>query len=65
MAKKITWDDIYKDFRSRHPNLRKMVTYWHPCDYATIMLYFEDGRKGTYNFIEQKARFIAERWKAE
>lgn len=61
MGKKVTWDDIYKDFRSRHPNLKKTIMYWHPYDYAMIMLYFKDGRKGVYDFLEQRVQFVSER----
>ena len=62
MSKKITWDVVYKDFRLRHPNLSKAVTYWCPHDYVTIKLYFEDGRIGTYNYISRKFNFMSERW---
>lgn len=62
MSKKITWKEVYKDFRSRHPQARKDVVYWHPHDYATIMLYFADGTKGTYNYIDRKVKRLDEKW---
>lgn len=60
MAKKLLWDDVYKDFRSRYPNLRKSVIHWHPCDYATIELYFEDGTKGRYDYLSRSMRLLRE-----
>ena len=62
MSKKITWDEVYKDFKSRHPNMRKEVVHWQPYDYATIVLYFADGSKGTYNFIERRVKLLKETW---
>lgn len=58
MSKRIAWDIVYKDFKSIYPNLRKRVTYWCPHDYLTITLYFDDGRKGLYNFLEHRLKFV-------
>jgi hypothetical protein len=58
--KKITWEIIYKDFRRRHPTLKKEVTYWRPHDYATIMLYLKDGTKMLYNYDYSRAVFCHE-----
>ena len=55
--KKITWEVIYKDFRRRHPHLKKDVTYWRPHGYATIMLYLKDGRKMLYDYDSSRATF--------
>lgn len=62
MSKKITWEVIYKDFRQRHPNMKKLVTYWRPYSYATIKLYFNDGMLAIYNYDNKKATFLKERW---
>lgn len=59
---KLSWNTIYTDFKSRHPRLSKMVTYWCPYNFATIMIYFSDGRKATYNYLEHKAIFTTDRW---
>ena len=50
MRKKITWRMVYTDFQRRYPDLRKAITYWRPYNYATILLYFKDGVKSTYNY---------------
>lgn len=62
MNKKITWTTIYNDFKRRHPNLRKDVTYWCPLDYLTIELYFKDGSKGKYTYFEHKMVWSTDRW---
>ena len=60
MAVKLTWDKIYKDFRKRHPTLRKEVTYWHPYGFAKILLYLKDGRKMIYDYDPHMAKFLVE-----
>lgn len=62
MKGKITWQSVYEDFRLRYPNLRKEVTYWRPYDYCTIELYFNDGKKGTYDYLTHKIQFLKEGW---
>lgn len=62
MNKKLTWNMINHDFRSRHPDLRKGVTYWRPYDFATILLYFKDGRLATYNYDKHSLCFLEEHW---
>lgn len=52
--KKVRWEDIYKDFRSKHPRLAKSVIHWQPYAYATVVITFKGGSKGLYNHDEQK-----------
>lgn len=61
--KKITWDVIYEDFKFRHPNLSKRVVHWHSHDYATILVYLEDGMRLTYNYDAKKAVILGADWK--
>ena len=58
MAKKITWNMIFADFKQRHPNLRKEVSYWCPRDYLIIELWLKDGRRMLYDYWNHKAEFI-------
>ncbi len=58
MREKITWHDIYKDFKSRLPNLSKGATYWKPSGYLSIIVYFEDGSQMTYDYLCKKESFI-------
>lgn len=55
--RKVTWRMIYTDFKQLHPNLKKEVTYWHPHEFATIMLYFKNGDKATYNYDTKEVFF--------
>ena len=41
--KKITWDVIYDDFKKEYPKLK-------PYDYATILIFFLDRVRMTYNY---------------
>lgn len=60
MNDKVTWKDIYKEFRDGHPNLKKRVTHWQPFDYATIIMRLDDGRKMIYNCSIKRCYFINE-----
>lgn len=54
--KKVTWDDIYKDFRSRHPRYAKKCLGFKPHDYATILLMFPNRERATYNYDTQEVK---------
>lgn len=58
MAQKITWKVIRDDFKQRHPTLHRQVMYWRPHDYATIVLYFTDGTRATYNYDTKQTKYI-------
>lgn len=62
MSNKLQWEDVYKDFRTRHPNLCKGVVYWCPHDYAVIKIFFDDGKLGIYSYLEHKVVFLKECW---
>ena len=62
MPNKITWKMILKDFKNRHPNLSKSVSYWCPYDYATILIYLKDGRKLTYNYDTHEDKVLTTSW---
>ena len=55
---KFTWDKVYKDFRLRFPNLSKEAVHWHPYNYATIKIYFKDGRAASYNVDNRKFTYL-------
>ena len=59
MKRKITWNMIYADFKRRHPNLRKEVTYWRPKAYSTIELWLKDGSRMIYDYDCHEAKFIS------
>lgn len=60
MAKKITWQSVYDDFKKRYPNFKKQVMHWQPYDFLTIMLYLDDGNKCIYNYTDHRIVFVKE-----
>ena len=58
MTGKITWDIIYKDFRSRYPTLRKRVIGWQPYGYLTILLICDDQVKLVYDYLKKQCLFV-------
>lgn len=60
MHNKVTWSDVYKEFRSTHPNLRNEVMDYRPYDYLTIILYFKDGRRMVYKYMTNERYFLSD-----
>ncbi len=40
---KITWNDIYDEFRKKFPKRSKAAVRYAPYGYMSIMVYFSDG----------------------
>ena len=55
---KLTWNDVYKDFRKLHPTLAKKVLGFEPHSYATILLIFPDRERATYNYDTKRMERI-------
>ena len=55
---KVTFMDIYKDFKERFPNLSKKVSYWKPSGYLSICIFFTDESQMTYDYLYKKVSFI-------
>lgn len=51
---KVTWSDVYNDFKQRYPSMARVAPDFHPYNYATIKLYFVDGRRMLYNYDTKK-----------
>lgn len=58
MATKVTWNDVYKDFKKRYPKKSQTVLGFQPHSYATILLIFPDGLRMLYNYDTRKATKI-------
>ena len=58
MNKKITFKKIYKDFKDRHPNLKKTIAYWRPYDYLRIIMIANDGVRMIYDYSDHKVTFV-------
>lgn len=58
MSKKITWYEIYQDFQRRFPRLSKDAARYQPNGYLSILVFFRDGTKLVYDYMEQRGRLI-------
>lgn len=58
MGNKITWQDIYKEFRSGHPNLCKKIIGWQPNGYLSIIVSLDDGDKMAYDYLTKRCWFV-------
>lgn len=55
--KKITWANIYKEFRKRFPNLAKKAIHYEPNDFMKIVIFMSDGTKMTYDYLNNQLKF--------
>ena len=56
-AEKVTFADVYKDFKARLPNLSKGVSHWQPDGYLSIRIFFWDGSQMVYDYLYKKGVF--------
>lgn len=57
VCKKVTWFDIYQDFKNHFPNFKNEVDDYCPYDFATILLYMKNGHRATYNYDTKAISF--------
>lgn len=55
---KVTWNDIYKDFRRRHPNLAKQVCDWRPYDYGKVLIILKSRSELVHDYDSHTANYI-------
>ena len=58
-VKKVTWEIIYKEFRSRYPRLKKLVLGYTPYDVATILLIFPDHLRMIYDYDTKRLSILS------
>lgn len=58
MNEKITWDDVYKDFKTRHPRLSKDVCDYRPYAYLQIQIWFKNDRKMIYDYMTHRGSWV-------
>lgn len=63
MNKKITWSDIYKEFRKNYPSLATTSMYYKPFDYLKIEVWQEDGAIIIYDYFTNKCDRLDRTWK--
>lgn len=57
MEKRVTWDDIYNEFRKNHPTLSKLVSSWRPIDCGMIEIKLKEGDAVIYDYYMHQAKF--------
>lgn len=60
MSGRMTWRDVYKEFRIFYPRLKQEVIDFKPYDYAQIKLFFKDGKRAIYDTNTKQCKFIVE-----
>lgn len=55
--KKITWADIYKEFRKKFPNHAKKAIHYESNDFMKIVIFMSDGTKMTYDYLNKQLKF--------
>lgn len=60
---KITWQDIYKDFRKTYPGQLKNIGRWEPNDFLRIKIYMMDGSIITYSYFDKTITTVQEKTK--
>ena len=58
VKRKVTWSDIFDDFKMRHPTLKSKAVYYQPHDYLKILIRFSDGMKMEYDYFTHTGKFI-------
>jgi hypothetical protein len=58
MKKKVTWQDVYDDFKSHYPTAGRASYRFEPHDYAMILVYLPDGICMKYNYDEKQAYLV-------
>lgn len=55
---KVTWKMIYDDCRQLYYRLQDKYCGFLPYDYATVLIFFKDGRRGVYNYDKKELWFV-------
>lgn len=56
---KLTFKDIYQDFKIKFPNLSKGVRHWMPNGYMSIKVFFWDGSEMVYDYLHKRVKFTS------
>ena len=56
---KITWDDLYNNFKSIYPNLGRQSLRCQPYVYMMFLEYLTDGSRMIYDDLRKQAKMSA------
>lgn len=59
VKRKVTWKDIFDNFKAVYPRLSKAALDYRPYNYMSIVVYLEDGTKVMYDDIAKRAKMLA------
>ena len=63
MSKKVTWHDLYKEFKLKFPRKSTEAIYFKPYDHMVIEIWFENGSISTYDGLTKTLTHSKETWK--
>lgn len=55
---KVSWQDVYNNFKLVYPKLSRMSLHFVPYGYMTIAVYLFDGTKMIYDDLMKRARMV-------
>ena len=56
---KVTWKDIFNNFKAVYPRLSKNAQDYRPYNYMSIVVYLADDTKMIYDDMAKRAKMIA------
>ena len=59
VKRKVTWKDIFDNFKSVYPRLSKEAQDYRPYNYMSIVVYLADGTKVVYDDMVKRAKMLA------
>ena len=59
VKRKVTWKDIFNNFKSVYPRLSKEAQGYRPYNYMSIVVYLADGTKVVYDDMAKRAKMLA------
>jgi hypothetical protein len=63
--RKITWGEIYKEFRRTFPTHAKKAVHYEPDGFLKIVIFMDDGTKITYDYFYKQLKFCVDGWKKQ
>ena len=61
VKRKVTWKDIFNNFKSVYPRLSKAAQDYRPYNYMSIVVYLADGTKVVYDDMAKRAKMLADK----
>lgn len=56
--RKVSWRDIFDNFKVIYPTLSKYARDFRPHDYMSIIVYFIDGSQMIYDDVRKRGKLI-------